>query len=81
VAGYVRETGDVAGRHGFRSRNGWPGAADWVSRGSKRGGNADLGPTQTKPAVPGCQSTMKGGKGGITYLWGPTTSLITELHA
>jgi hypothetical protein len=44
VAGYVHEAGDVAGRRGFRSRNGWPGAADWVSRGSKRGGNADLGP-------------------------------------
>ncbi len=47
VAGYVHEAGDVAGRRGFRSRNGWPDAADWVSRGSKRGGMLTWGPTQT----------------------------------
>jgi hypothetical protein len=53
VAGYVHEAGDVAGRRGFRSRNGWPDAADWVSRGSKRGGMLTWGPTQTKPAAGG----------------------------
>ena len=53
VAGYVHEAGDVAGHRGFRSRNGWPGPVDWVSRGQRGGGMLTWGPTQTKPAAGG----------------------------
>ena len=69
------------GRRGFRSQIGWPGARIGSVGVSEGGNSLPGGPTQAKPAVPGCQRVKRGKRGGNTYLWGPLMLLLTKLGA